>query len=222
MKITYLGHSAFHLKGQQGTVVIDPYKDSVGMTMKKLSADVVAVSHQHDDHSAVEKVTSTARREHPFIIDAPGEYEVGGISVFGYQTYHDDVEGKERGTNIIYAVQLDDVITVHLGDLGHTLSESLIETLGRVDVLLCPVGGVYTIDPKKAVEVIHDIGPSYIVPMHFKTADHKDPTFQSLATLEDFLKAYGTIKQPLESLSVTAGSLPEETELVVLDSATTA
>jgi len=216
MKITYLGHSAFHLKGQQGTVVIDPYKDLAGMSMKKVAADVVAVTHQHEDHNAIEKVTGTARRERAFIIDAPGEYEVGGISVFGYQTYHDNVDGKERGTNIIYSAQLDDVITVHLGDLGHPLSESLIETLGRVDVLLCPVGGVFTIDPKKAIEVIHDIGPSYVIPMHYKTPQHQDQSFQALAGLEDFLKAYGTIKQPVESLTVSAGNLPEETELVVL------
>jgi L-ascorbate metabolism protein UlaG (beta-lactamase superfamily) len=220
MEITYLGHSCFKLKGKTGTVLVDPYDDSTrSFKLPKVSADVVTISHQHPDHNAFDHAMGTARREKPFLIDAPGEYEIAGISVFGIPSFHDAASGKERGSNIMYIIHMDDVSVAHLGDLGHPLDDKTIEQLGVVDVLLCPVGGVYTIDPKVAVDVIHNIEPSYIVPMHYKTPEHNQKTFSELSTVEDFLKAYGVTKEPVTSLSVNAGSMPEETELVVLKTA---
>lgn len=221
MQITYLGHSAFSLKGKDGTVVTDPFNDNVGFKMPKVTADLVTVSHQHPDHTAIDRVTPSARRDKPFIIDAIGEYEIAGISVFGFSTFHDATQGSERGANIIYAIHLDGLVVVHLGDLGHTLDDALVEKIGGVDVLLCPVGGVYTIDPKTAVEVIQSIEPSYIIPMHYKTAAHDQKTFGDMAGLEEFFKAYGVTHEPVPSFTLTAGNVPEETELVVLANAST-
>jgi len=220
MEITYLGHSCFKLKGKQGTVLMDPYADDTrSFKLPKVAVDVVTVSHQHPDHNAADHAMGTARRERPFIIDALGEYEVAGISVFGYPSYHDAKQGADRGNNTIYVVQLDDVVVAHLGDLGHELDEKTVEALGTVDVLLCPVGGVYTIDPKTAVEVIRSIEPSYVIPMHFKTPEHNAKMFADVLPLDDFLKAYGIVKEPVASFTVNAGTMPEETELVVLKTA---
>lgn len=216
MTLTYHGHSCFKLKGKRGTVVTDPYEDYVGFSLPSLSADIVTVSHQHPDHNASAKVAGTARRSKPFIIDAAGEYEIGGISVFGVPAYHDDSQGAERGKSNIYTILVDDVRVCHLGDLGHALSEETIESIGEIDVLLVPVGGVFTIDPAQAVKTIRSLEPSIVVPMHYKTTMHKEDLFGEMKTVQDFLKEYGVEVQPIDKLEVDELTLPEETEVVVL------
>ncbi|HAU98892.1 MAG: Zn-dependent hydrolase of the beta-lactamase fold-like protein [Microgenomates group bacterium GW2011_GWF2_45_18] len=218
MKISYLGHSCFQIKTSLGTVVMDPYADpNVGEVLKKVTGDIVTISHTHDDHNAISKVQPSTKREKSFVIDAPGEYEVGGISIFGIPSFHDAEQGAQRGTNIIFTVQAEDLVISHLGDLGHLLTEEQVSALGAVDVLLCPVGGVFTIDPKQALATIKQINPSYVIPMHFKT-DSSKGEYEQLAPLADFLKLYGLSKEPVTEFSISVGSLPEETELVVMSS----
>ena len=147
MIITYHGHSCFKLKGKRGTVVTDPYDDAVGFSMPRLSADIVTVSHDHFDHNAAGKISGTARRDNPFVIAEPGEYEVGRISVFGTKTYHDSSKGAERGLNTVYTVLIDGMKICHLGDLGHELTADQLDAIGSIDILLCPVGGSFTIGP---------------------------------------------------------------------------
>lgn len=216
MEITYHGHSTFKLKGKKGTLVTDPYGDFVGFSLPTLSADMVTISHHHPDHDNAKKVGGTARRERPFIVDTAGEYEVGGISVFGVPTFHDGTQGSERGPNTIFTILIDDVRICHLGDLGHILSNEQVSDIGAIDVVLCPVGGKFTINPAQAVENIHLLEPSYVIPMHFKTPEHDPKVFAEMGTLAQFLKEYGAEPQPLKSLSVDKGKMPEETELVVL------
>lgn len=218
MEINYLGHACFKLRGQGTTVVMDPYPPSVGPTMSKVSADIITVSHHHDDHDAVGRVTGTARRDEPFVIDAPGEYEVNGVSIYGMGSFHDANEGADRGKNAMFVVTMDEVRVAHLGDLGHQLSDKQVEELGSVDVLLCPVGGVYTLDPKGAVSVINAIQPSYVVPMHYKTKTHDQKVFGELSTVDEFLSEMGASEAKREQkLSVSISSIPEEMEVVVLE-----
>ncbi len=218
MEITYLGHASFKLKGKSGTVITDPYEKMVGFSFPSTTADIVTVSHAHPDHNNAEAIKPAGTREKPFIINASGEYEVSGISIFGYPSFHDEADGKERGSNIVYTIVIDGVTIVHLGDLGHELSDSFIEKLGNVDVLLCPVGGHYTINSKVAVNLIQEVEPSYIIPMHFKTDGHDEKTFGMLETLADFQKAFGVTVEPVKSLTVNAGTMPEQTTMVVLNS----
>ncbi len=215
MEITYLGHSSFKLKGKNGTVILDPYNDDIGLKFPNVSADIVVVSHQHHDHNATNKITGTTRRAKPFIVSEPGEYEVGGISVFGIPTYHDDEKGAKHGQNTVFTILIDDVLVCHLGDLGHALTNEQVTQIGSIDVLLCPVGGDFTIGPKQAVKTIHELEPSYAIPMHFRTEKH-DKSFSELKTLSDFLKEYGLSPAPQAKLNVEKLRLPEETELVVL------
>jgi len=216
MDIHYCGHSCFKIKASVGTVVTDPFDSYVGFSMPTASADLVTVSHHHPDHDSVAQVKGTARRDKPFIVDKPGEYEVAGISVFGVPSFHDGTGGAERGENTIFTILMDDLKICHLGDLGHELSQEMISEIGSIDVLMVPVGGQFTIDPQLAVKTIHMLEPSYVIPMHFKTPDHDEKVFADLATLEDFLKAYGSEVKPTAKLTLDAGRLPEETELVVL------
>ena len=152
------------------------------------------------------------------MITEQGEYEVGGISVFGVQTYHDANQGVERGLNSVFTILLDDIRVCHLGDLGHALTADQLEAIGAVDVVLCPVGGQMTIDPAQAVQTIHALEPAYVIPMHYQTADHDPQLFGELKTLENFLQEYGMDAPPVPKLHVEKTSLPEETELVVLTS----
>jgi L-ascorbate metabolism protein UlaG (beta-lactamase superfamily) len=216
MEITYLGHSSFKLKGKTGTIITDPFASSVGFSFPSASADMVTISHDHPDHNNEKGVSPTARRERPWIVRQAGEYEVAGISVFGHQTFHDDKKGEERGKNVVFSMILDGMNVVHLGDLGHTLTEEFIGRLGTVDVLLCPVGGHFTIDPEKATEVIQSIEPSFVIPMHYRTPKH-DKMFDPLKTVEEFQKAYGVTSEPIKSLTVTT-TMPEQTTLVILES----
>ncbi len=216
MTITYLGHSSFKLKGKKGTLVTDPYHEYVGFKMPTTSADIITISHDHKDHNAFEQITGTARRKKPFIIKEAGEYEVGGISVFGVPTYHDDQKGSLRGPNLVFTSLIDHVSVCHLGDLGHELTPTQLEAIGSIDVLLIPVGGVYTIDPKLATKLIHTLEPAYAVPMHYRTDKHDKKVFGDLATVDDFIKEYGAEPQILGKLDLDKNNLPEETELVVL------
>ncbi len=218
MDITYLGHSAFKLRGKIATVIADPFGSSVGFDMPKSSADMVTVSHQHEDHNAIEKVSGTARRPQPYLIQAPGEYEVNGVGVFGWQTFHDDQEGALRGKNTIYIIHLDGLKICHLGDLGHILSEAQVHQIGEIDVLLIPVGGFYTINAKQAVAVIKELQPSIVVPMHYQTPKHNKETFNQVAPVSQFLTEMGLEEsiEMQEKLVLTAAELPEETVVSVL------
>jgi len=216
MLITYHGHSTFKLKGKLGSVVTDPYHAGIGLQLSTLSADIVTVSHDHSDHNSIEQVKTTARRQRPFIIKKPGEYEIGGISVFGVPTFHDANNGVERGSNTVFTILIDELRVCHLGDLGHELTVTQQEEIGSVDVLLCPVGGVFTIDPKQAMKVIRMLEPSIVIPMHFRTPKHDAAVYADVSTREDFVAVFGSESTEVEKIEITRTSLPEETELALL------
>jgi L-ascorbate metabolism protein UlaG (beta-lactamase superfamily) len=213
MEIAYLGHSSFRIKTKKAVIVTDPYDPYLGFKMPKVKADAVTVSHDHRDHNFVEAVLGTKDHPQPFIIDGPGEYEISEVFILGMASFHDQSLGKKRGKNTIYLITADEIKLCHLGDLGHKLLEKQVEELNQVDVLLVPVGGVYTIGPQKAHEVIDQIDPKIVIPMHYQLPG----LTLKLAPVEEFLTELEVEKKkPLEKLSVKAGSLPEEREAVVL------
>lgn len=218
MEITYLGHAAFKLKNKNGVVIMDPYDDATtGLVLGKQSADIVTVSHSHPDHSAWQKINATTQREKPFIIKEAGEYEVGGISVFGVESWHDKEEGAIKGPNIIYTVLMDGVNVCHLGDLAHPLSDEQVARIGEVDVLMAPVGGRFSLDPKEAIEIMNRLEPKYFIPMHYRTGAHNPEFFSELKPLTDFLNEYGIAPTPVKKLEVAKDRLPEEMEVVIFE-----
>lgn len=216
MQITYLGHSCFKLKGKTGTVVTDPYNEKgvYGISMPRVAADIVTVSHQHRGHNAIEKIKGTATRDKAFVIDFPGEYEVGGISVFGTKTYHDQSNGQEKGANLIFKILIDGITVCHLGDLAHPLNDEQLKAIGSIDVLFLPVGGPSSLMGEAAVKVAQAISPNYLIPMHF--ADAAYPADAPLKRIDDFFQAYGTTVVAEEKLNVEKERLPEEMQLVLL------
>jgi L-ascorbate metabolism protein UlaG (beta-lactamase superfamily) len=150
-----------------------------------------------------------------YVVEGPGEYEVAGVTVRGLPTYHDAQKGAEHGRNTVYVIELDDVRMCHLGDLGHTLDDGTLETIGNVDVLLVPVGGGATLDGAKAAEVVRQVEPRYVVPMHFG-----HPSLQTeLAPVDRFLNEMGVPESEAQNrLSIQASSTSEgETKVVVLE-----
>ena len=164
MEISWLGHSCFRIKGRQTTIITDPYSPDLGYSLGKLSASIVTVSHQHPGHCYTEGIGGEPR-----LITGPGEYEIAGVLIIGMAAFHDGEKGGTRGKNTIYLMEVDEISVCHLGDLGHVLTAVQVEEMGDVDVLLLPVGGVSTIDAPLAAEVVRQLEPKAVVPMHYKT-----------------------------------------------------
>ena len=216
MDITYLGHSCFKLRGKNSTVVTDPFDPKIGLTPIKATADIVTVSHHHFDHDFTSAIAGTARREVPFVIDTPGEYELMETSVFALPSFHDKQQGKSRGANNMMLIHLDGISVVHLGDLGHVLSDKQIEELGVVDVLMVPVGGVFTIEAKEASQIVEAVEPSIVIPMHYQIPGLNEQ-FKELSPVGVFLREMGKEgTEPKDKLVVSSGNMPEELEIVVL------
>jgi L-ascorbate metabolism protein UlaG (beta-lactamase superfamily) len=170
MNIQYYGHSCFKIvtkpagRGQDDvTIFMDPFDKSFGLRPPQGSADLVMVSHDHHDHNNIE-----ALKGEPAVIDIPGEYSVKGINIVGLRSYHDNKNGEERGQNTIFILETEDMRICHLGDLGHDLDEKQMEKINGLDILMIPIGGKYTIDGKKAVDIVKKIEPKVVIPIHYK------------------------------------------------------
>lgn len=198
MDITYLGHSSFKIRTRTGTVITDPFDSAmVGLPYPKQEADIVCVSHAHHDHDDISRVSGIKR-----ILSGPGEYEIAGISILGFGSFHDSAEGRERGKNTIYVIEAEGLRACHLGDLGHTLTSAQVGGLGKIDVLFIPVGGTYTIGPKEAALLVSEISPTIIIPMHYQTEGLVKETFGTLLPASDFVKEVGCPTETLERLSI--------------------
>lgn len=217
MDIYWYGQACFKLKGKNATVVLDPFDpDFVGLKLPRdLSADSVLISHDHKDHNNSEAVTATPAGGKPMVFKEPGEYEVAGAVISGTNSYHDNVSGSERGKNIIFHLLMDGLDIVHLGDLGQEkLTEEQVAAIGQTDILLIPVGGMFTLNAKSASDIVSQLEPKIIIPMHYQLEGSKI----ELEGVEGFLKEMGAenaVAQP--KLSITKDKLPEEPQVVVLN-----
>jgi L-ascorbate metabolism protein UlaG (beta-lactamase superfamily) len=217
MKIKWYGHAAFLITSDHGIkLIIDPYEP--GAFEGKLSygkikdqADIVLTSHDHADHNHTKDLPGT-----PQIVKGSGTKTSKGIPIKGISTYHDPSQGSERGDNTIFTLKIDDIQLCHLGDLGHLLSDKDLAEIGSVDILLIPVGGFFTIDPKEATRVTEQIKPKIVIPMHFKTAKCGFP----IAPVEDFLKGKKNFRRARATeATFDRSNLPQQMEIVVLEHA---
>lgn len=224
MEITWFGDTCIRLKGREGVVAADAYRSIAGPTGRGMTADIVTYSHA--DESDPPKAGARAAKapspsndglgvirptslEPAFPLDAPGEYEVHEILVTGVRTFRDDARGAERGLNTSFVVELDGLHAVHLGDVGHALTEEMLGEIGAVQVACVPVGGA--LSPARAAEMVAALDASLVVPM--PVGD--DPE----GALAKFLKEMNvTDPQPVAKLTVSISTVPAETTVVVLDS----
>jgi len=207
VEITFLGHSCFRLRTKEVTVITDPYQVAPGRPAARAQGEIVTISHDHPGHNNAAGVGGAPR-----VIQGPGEYEIRGVLITGVATFHDSVSGRERGRNTVYVIQMEDVRLCHLGDLGHVLTTEQVDEIGTVDVVFVPARGA-ALEMSRTSEVISQIEPNIIIPMHFPSTDE-----EGLASIEKFCHEMG-LRQiaPEPKLNVTKASIPQETQVVVLD-----
>ena len=217
MKIKWYGHAAFKLTTGPGVhIIIDPYQSGAfdgALTYGKITdeADVVLITHDHDDHNYTGDIKGTF-----VLIKSAGAREVKGVRITAFPSYHDGSKGKERGDNLLFVIEADGLRVAHLGDLGHTLSKEAADELGPIDVLLLPVGGLFTIDPAEATKVMEGIHPAVTIPMHYKTEKCGFP----VAPVEAFTEGKERVrKTDAHEMEFSKETLPKEPEILVLSSA---
>jgi L-ascorbate metabolism protein UlaG (beta-lactamase superfamily) len=219
VELTWYGRTCIRLRGRDAVVVSDPYQSVVGPTGRGISADIVTFSHPDD--SPLPKARGLLSRngtthlptslEGDFVLDGPGEYEVKQVLIAGVRTYRDENRGAERGVNTVFVVELDGIHVVHLGDIAHTLSEEKLGDIGSVDIVCVPIGG--RLSPTKAAALVAQLDPRIVVPM--SVGEDEEASAPSLAK---FLHEMGsTAGERQARLSITPGSLPEETTTVLLE-----
>ena len=203
MVITWYGQSCFKIQSGETVVFTDPFNKEIGLTPPRGAADIVAVTHRHHDHNNVESLSGE-----PLVVDGPGEYETKGVSIKGVLSFHDNKEGKERGTNTIYIIEIEGIKICHLGDLGQAkLTDEQLDAIDGVDILMVPVGGIYTVDGEEAVEIINQVEPRIVIPMHYKISGLNI----KLNGVEDFLKEMGiSKKETFDKLTLKKKDLPQE------------
>jgi len=203
LEIKWHGHSCFEI-GEGMKIVIDPHDGrSIGIKPPRVRADLVLITHHHFDHDAVRVVRGDFK-----VIDSPGDYVIGDVHIKGITAYHDEEYGKKRGTITMYKIETEGIRLLHVGDLGHVLDTDKIEEIGSIDILFTPVGGVYTVDAKKAYENVKLLKPKIVIPMHYKIPGMS----LGIAPVDDFLALFpqNSIEFIGNSISFSRGDLPKD------------
>ncbi len=208
MEIKWHGHSCFEI-GEGTKIVIDPHDGrSLGIKPPDVRADIVLVTHHHFDHDAVRIVKGDFK-----VIDSPGEYKIGDVSIKGILAYHDEEQGRKRGQITMYKIENEGIKLLHVGDLGHVLTSNHLNEIGKIDILFTPVGGVYTIDAKKAYENVKLLKPKVVIPMHYKVSGMT----LGIQPVDPFISYFPADKVEYvgNSINFTKEDLPKETQVWV-------
>jgi hypothetical protein len=207
------------MKGRDAVVVADAYQSVVGPTGRGITADIATYSHPDDAPLAKAKGRRTrdgttvlpTSLESSFALDGPGEYEVRDVLLTGVRTYRDDDKGRQRGRGTAFVVELDGLHTIHLGDVGHLLTEEELGDIGAVDIACVPVGGV--LNPTRTAALIAQLDPKIVVAMPVCEDDA-----DCAEALAKFFHEMGGDPTAQPKLAVSVSTLPQETTAVLLES----
>jgi L-ascorbate metabolism protein UlaG (beta-lactamase superfamily) len=225
MEIKYLGHSSFLIKtsnplAEVARIIVDPFDPVIGLKFPKVEAvDVVTVSHNHKDHNYITPFQpSTSNSQPSLIIDMPGEFEKKGVRIFGFRSFHDKKMGAEKGEVVMYKFESENISVLHCGDLGFVPDDAFIESIGDVDILMVPVGGIHSLEASEAQELVKKIEPTIILPMHYNNPKLNQELFGKLAPVSEFLKKFGVESlQPIPKLVIRKEELEQEMKVVTLE-----
>lgn len=210
MILEYMGHSCFKLTLADGTtIVMDPYGTFYNYPKRSLQADICTISHHHHDHEGISLLTGD-----PIIVDSAGTHiPKAGVIIQGIPTYHDELKGQKRGSNLAFLIEADDLRIAHLGDLGHRLNPDQTAALQDLDLLLIPVGGFYTIDAPTAIGIMEDLSPKVTIPMHYKTKAAPD---MPITPVGDFLDLLRVSPEPMALIRITAQDISQRPSVVLM------
>ncbi len=211
MNITWFGQSCFRFDTKDVSLLIDPFSKEIGLKPPRLNDTIIAVTHEHYDHSATKGAEPTA-----LIVNGPGEYEKSGVYLHGIQTFHDDVGGMQRGLNTLFMIRMEEILICHMGDFGQkSFTDEQLSQMGNkdIDILMIPVGGTYTIGGKDAVEIVKELEPKIVIPMHYKIAGLNI----DIANNSEFIKELGLKFEEFDTFKINKKNLPtDETKLIVM------
>jgi L-ascorbate metabolism protein UlaG (beta-lactamase superfamily) len=203
MVITWYGQACFKIQSGETVIAIDPFDKQIGLTPPRFRADVALVTHGHHDHNNLDALAGE-----PFAITGPGEYEIKGVAVRGIETFHDTARGRERGLNTIYVIEAEGIRILHMGDFGEDkMRDETLEAVGGADIMMIPVGGVYTIEGPVAARITRQVEPVVVIPGLKITLQDADV----------FLKEMGVKDaQPQDKLTIRKKDIPEDGKTVVV------
>ncbi len=213
MEIIWYGHACFRLKDRHITLVTDPYDKTLGLALPHPKVDIVTVSHPDPHHNHTTGVKGEFK-----VINSPGEYEIGGVFITGINlapVKKSNKIARPVSRNNVFVVYMNNIALCHLGNLNHVPTHNQVEDMGNIDVLMAPVGGYGALNAAQAAEVISLIEPYSVIPMHYGLPN----LTIKLDPVSKFLKEMGLTKaDTVSSLKLTKTSLPEETQIVLLES----
>ena len=214
MKIKWYGHAAFKITTDEGIrIIIDPYESGAydgALSYGKIDeeADIVITSHDHADHNYIKTISGKY-----VLVNKAGEYDMQGVKIKAFPSFHDNSAGKERGKNLIFVIAADGLILVHTGDIGHALDPELLKKIGKTDIVLLPVGGFFTIDAEEASKMIASLASRITIPMHYKTEKCAFP----IASVEEFTRNQDNVRVLDKSeIDFKKETLPAKPEVIVL------
>lgn len=217
MKLKWLGHSAFLLVASDGTrIITDPYvsgsfNGDIQYGPIRETADAVTVSHHHKDHDGVSRLPGK-----PKVVEGKGSFKVGSVSITGVETFHDENHGARRGPNTVFVFETENLRVCHCGDLGHVLAPGQIAAIGRVNVLLVPVGGTFTVDAAGARKVAAQLAARATIPMHYKTGK----LGFGIDGVDGFIRGQASVKRVSHpEVELSADKLPSTPEIWLLEHA---
>ncbi len=217
MLIEWIGHSCFYITTQANkTIMIDPYDNTIGLKVPEKTPDILLITHDHFDHYNHEYVDGL---KHSYtLIDKAGEYSPDGIKIKGIEIDHDEQGGALRGKVIAYLIETDGMRLLHMGDVGAMPAESFFEAIGKIDILMIPVGGTYTVDAKGALNIMDKIQPNITIPIHYLTPGLK----LDIVASHDFLARAASREYDVSRIGgglfdITSDNLKKRNRIVVME-----
>ena len=202
MIFRYYGHSFFTIELANGlTIATDPYGDFYQYPVRKIAADVCFISHGHDDHCGKSCITGT-----PLFIEREGKSSFRGINIKAVPSFHDEVGGAKRGSNLFFVMEADGLRIGHAGDIGQVLTQSQLKEIGKLDILMFPVGGYYTCSLNDTMTNLSLLKPRVTIPMHYRTNYNPE---MPIAPLEVFLAAVRAQDTQMPLVRITAEDISE-------------
>lgn len=214
MLIEWYGHSCFRIALENGKkIVTDPFDDTVGYDQPNIEADYVLESHQHHDHNCHKIIKGNYE-----LIQKSGVYDLDGFSIKGYDTYHDKEAGAARGKDVIFTIHAEGIVVCHMGDIGLVPDKELYDKIGRVDILMIPVGGFFTIDAAEAFAVVEKLQPNITLPMHYRTLHYTDIRIDLIHPFLELATGHFDIsRNGSNSITITKDQLKKRSRITVLE-----